>query len=83
MCSQAKNHEIKVAVGIRPLDCKYTFLSLSQNADAIDYLYGGGGGGGRPVKRRVREENGLIIIANIIYIMSINMLADFHHLLLC
>ena len=45
------SHKIKIAetgqlaVGIRPLDCKYTFNHF-RNADCIDYLYGEGGGGG-------------------------------------
>ena len=43
------NRKIKIAetgqlaVGIRPLDCKYTFI-ISENADRVDYLYGEGGG---------------------------------------
>ena len=44
------NHKIKIAetgqlaVGIRPLDCKYTFYHF-RNTEHIDYLWGRQGGG--------------------------------------
>ena len=34
------------------------------------------------MKRWVLEKNGLVVITDIIYIMLINILMDFHHLLL-
>ena len=33
----------QLAVGILPLDCRYTFI-ISENTERIDYLYGEGGG---------------------------------------
>ena len=32
----------QLAVGILPLDCRYTFI-ISENTERIDYLYGEGG----------------------------------------
>ena len=93
MCSQARtrliiltdgknNHNIKIAetgqLAVAPWTANI-LLIISEDTERIDYLDGEGGGG----ERRVREENGLVIIANIIYIILINiMLADFHHFLL-
>ena len=58
--------------GIPQLDCKYTFI-ISENADRIDYLYGERGGGGEEgevLKRRIWEQNGLVIITNIMHIIN-------------
>ena len=52
------NHKIKIAetgqlaVGIRPLDCKYTFF-ISEILSTLTTCRGGRGGGGGGVKRRV------------------------------
>ena len=57
------NHKIKylklcsgqLAVGMHPLDCKYTILSIiSENADRIDNLHGKGGRGASVVKELAR-----------------------------
>ena len=56
LTSGKNNHKIKIAetgqlaVGIRPLDCKYTFYYF-WNTSTLTTCRGGGGG----VKRRVRE----------------------------
>ena len=82
LIGRKNNHKIKIAgtdqlaVGIRPLGCKYTFLSFPKTLTALRTCMGQG------VKRRVREKNGLVIVTYMIYIMLINMFVDFHHLLL-
>ena len=48
LIGRKNNHKIKIAgtgqlaVGIRPLGCKYAFI-ISKNADRIEDLYGAGG----------------------------------------
>ena len=60
----------QLAVGIRPLDCKYTFLSFPKMLTAVTTRTGREGGGGG--EKEGMGVNGLVIITNIIYIYFIN-----------
>ena len=81
LTSGKNNHKIKIAetgrlaVGIRPLDCKYTFI-ISEILTTLTTCRGGREG------TEVKWASHYYIYF-IIYILLINiMLADFHHLFL-
>ena len=83
---QSPNHKIKIAqtgqlaVGIRALDCKYTFLSFLKKLSALTTgMEGGLGGGGEGYANKM----GYIYIYILTLLINIMlMLTDFNHLLL-
>ena len=55
-----------------PLGLQIYYFIISENADHIDYLCGEGGEGG-VLKRRVREQNGLVITTHIYNLFRVSL----------